>query len=87
MSATKAKLQFGSLSNKIKAGRPIVIEKNKHPQFVLISLDDYEDYLELEDAEFQGEIETQQLEIKKGNFGSLDDLYAIHQETIRKEAA
>lgn len=86
MSSTQAKLQFGSLSNKLKAGKSIIVEINNNPQFVLISLDDYEDYLELEDRKFQQDIEKQKQEIPKGNFGNINDLYTIHQETIRKEA-
>ena len=86
ISATEAKLRFGSLIEKVKGGTPIIIQKNNDPQIVLISLDEYEDFLEQNDQQFQKEIQESKNQIISGNFGTLDDLYKIHQETIRKEA-
>lgn len=85
VSATKAKLQFGSLMNKVQKGRPVIIEKNDEPAMVWISLDDYEDFLEVNDKKFQKSIEKSYREIKKGKFKTLDDLYATHRKTLENE--
>lgn len=86
LSATQAKLQFGALMVKVKEGTPIVIEKNNKPEVVCISMDDYEDFLELKDQDFQKDLEKGKREIEKGEFRSLDDLYDVHRKTIAKEA-
>lgn len=85
VSATKAKLQFGSLMDKVQKGRPVIIEKNDEPAMVWISLDDYEDFLEVNDKKFQKSIEKGYREIKSGKFKTLDDLYATHRKTLENE--
>ena len=86
VSATKAKLQFGSLMGKVQKGRPVIIKKNDEPAIVWISLDDYEDFLEVNDKKFQKSIEKGYREIKNGKFKTLDDLYKTHRKTIEREA-
>lgn len=86
ISATKAKLQFGKMLMKVKEGNPIVIEKNDQPAIVWISIDDYEDFLELKDTAFQKTITKGYREIKKGKFGTLDELYNLHKKRIAGEA-
>jgi prevent-host-death family protein len=86
LSATQAKLQFGSLLLKVKNGTPVIIEKNNHPEIVCISVDDYEDFLEIKDEKLQKSIEKGKKEIEKGEFYTLDDLYEAHRKTIKKEA-
>ncbi|MBI5755016.1 type II toxin-antitoxin system prevent-host-death family antitoxin [Candidatus Peregrinibacteria bacterium] len=86
LSATKAKLRFGTVMMQVKDGKPVIIEKNNDPQIVWISIDDYEDFLELKDTKFQKGIEKNAHEMKKGKFGTLDTLHSIHQKTIKKEA-
>lgn len=86
ISATLAKLQFGSVLSKVKEGNPFIIQKNNKPEVVLISIDDYEDFLELKDKKFQSKIEAGYQEIKKGKAGNMAKLYKIHQATIIKEA-
>lgn len=86
MSATEAKVKFGKVLVNVKAGRPVVVEKNNEPEMVCISIDDYEDFLEINDDEFQKGIVKAAKEVREGNFGTLDDLYEIHKETIKKES-
>lgn len=86
VSATKAKHNFGAMMNKVKGGTPIIIEKNNSPEIVWISIDDYEDFLELKDKNFQKTVAVAKKEIKKGNFGTLDSLYKIHRKTIIRES-
>ena len=86
ISATKAKHSFGKLMSKVKEGSPLIIEKNDTPQIVWISIDDYEDFLELKDSKFQKSLARSRKEIEKGKSGTLDSLYAIHRKTIEKEA-
>lgn len=86
ISATEAKLRFGSIMTKVKEGTPFIIEKNAVPEIVWISLDDYEDFLELKDTKFQKGIEKEYRAMKKGKYGTLEQLYAIHKKTIKKEA-
>lgn len=86
VSATKAKHNFGAMIAKVKKGTPIIIEKNNNPEVVWISIDDYEDFLELKDKNFQKSIAAAKKEIKKGNFGTLDSLYKIHRKTIIRES-
>ena len=86
ISATLAKLQFGSILAKVKEGNPYIIEKNNKPEVVLISVDDYEDFLELKDKKFQNKIVAGYKEIQKGKAGNMAKLYKIHQATIIKEA-
>lgn len=86
ISATKAKHSFGSMMEKVKNGNPLIIEKNSKPEIVWISLDDYEDFLELKDAKFQKAIEKDFEAMKKGKFGNLDNLHKIHRDTILSEA-
>jgi PHD/YefM family antitoxin component YafN of YafNO toxin-antitoxin module len=87
MSATDAKVQFGKVIVKVKKGQTIIIEKNKKAEMVCISIDDYEDFLEIKDEKFQKNIKKSKIEIEKGGFGTMDDLYAIHRKTIAKEGA
>lgn len=87
ITATDAKVQFGATMEKAKSGRPVIIEKNNMPQVVMISIDDYEDFLEVKDEKFQKTIEKSFGEIKAGKSGTLNDLYKIHRKTIVKEAA
>lgn len=49
------------------------------PKVIMISIDDYEDFLEVKDEQFQKTIEKSAKEIKTGKSGTLDDLYKIHQ--------
>ena len=86
LSATQAKLQFGAVILKVRGGTPVIIEKNSEPEMVCISIDDYEDFLEIRDAKFQKSIEKGGKEISDGEHGTLDDLYDIHRQTISKEA-
>jgi prevent-host-death family protein len=86
ISATQAKLQFGSVLLKAKQGTPIIVEKNNQPEMVCISIDDYEDFLEIKDEKFQKNLEKSNKEMKKGKFGNLNNLYKIHRNTIIKES-
>jgi prevent-host-death family protein len=86
VSATKAKLKFGALMVKVQKGQPVIIEKNDEPAMVWISLDDYEDFLEVNDKKFQKSIEKSAREIKAGKYSTLDDLYEIHKKAIAREA-
>lgn len=86
LSATQAKLQFGKVITKVQEGTPIIVEKNSQPEMVCISIDDYEDFLEIKDEKFQKEMGSASKAMKKGEFGTLDDLYEIHRKTIAKEA-
>lgn len=87
ITATTAKVQFGATMEKAKNGRPVIIEKNNMPQVVMISIEDYEDFLEMKDEKFQQTIEKSSKEIKADKSGTLDGLYKIHRKTIVKEAA
>ncbi|MDP4008212.1 MAG: type II toxin-antitoxin system prevent-host-death family antitoxin [Candidatus Peregrinibacteria bacterium] len=86
MSASQAKLKFGAMILTVQSGTPIIVEKNDEPAIVCISIDDYEDYLELNDKEFQKSIGRSKREIERGEYYTMDDLYDIHKKTIRKEA-
>lgn len=86
VSATAAKLQFGSLMISVKSGTPVIIEKNAQPEIVWISIDDYEDFLELKDEKFQKSIEKGAKEVKKGKYGTINTLHKIHRKTIAEEA-
>lgn len=86
LSASEAKLRFGETMKKVKEGHPVIIRKNSSPQMVWISMDDYEDFLEIKDAAFQKSLKKASTEIKKGNYGTLDDLYDLHRKTIVKES-
>ena len=86
ISATDAKLKFGTLSVFVKKGGQVIIEKNNEPQMAWISIDDYEDFLELKDPVFQKKLKSEKKEMQKGDFGSMDDLYAAHRQTIIKES-
>ena len=86
VTATDAKLQFGALAAKVKKGTPIIVEKNKEIQMVWISIDDYEDFLEVRDSHFQKNLEKECRQMRKGRHGTLDTLYKIHRDTIAKEA-
>lgn len=86
ISATEAKLKFGSIMAKVKKGTPFIIEKNEIPEIVWISIDDFEDFLEIKDEKFQKGIEKEYKEMKKGKFGTLGKLYENHKQTIKKEA-
>lgn len=46
---------------------------------IYTSTDDYEDFLETKDKKLRKDIEKANQEIKKGQFGTLDDLYRIHK--------
>lgn len=81
ISATQAKLQFGNVLERVKNGEKIIIEKNNIPEVVLIPLDEYEDFLEVKDLKFQTTIKKGLKKIKKGEKGTLDDLYRIHRQT------
>ena len=86
VSATEAKLHFGSIMDKVRGGNPVIIEKNSLPEMVWISIDDYEDFLEIKNDAFQKALKKDHADIKKGKFGTLDDLYDLHRKTIIKEA-
>ncbi len=86
LTATQAKLQFGAVITKVKNGTPIIVEKNNQPEMVCLSIDDYEDFLEVRDKKFQKGIEKNSKEMSRGQFGTLDNLYEIHRKTISKEA-
>lgn len=86
ISATEAKLHFGTFMMKVKEGQPIIVEKNDKPEMVWISIDDYEDFLELKDVNFQKGLEKNFKQMKKGKFGTLDRLYEIHRKTIIGES-
>lgn len=86
MSASDAKLNFGAVLLKVGRGIPVIVEKNAEPAMVCISMDEYEDYLELNDKEFQKSIEKSHKEIESGNYLTLDDLYETHRKTIEKTA-
>lgn len=45
----------------------------------MISIDDYEDFLEIKNEKFQKTIEKSAKEIRAGKTGTLDNLYKIHQ--------
>lgn len=86
VSATAAKLQFGTFMAKVKNGAPLIIEKNNMPEIVWISVDDYEDFLELKDPSFQKSIKKSRQEMKRGKAKTISALYKIHRNTIIKEA-
>lgn len=86
VSATQAKLSFGEMMAKAKSGTPIIIEKNSEPEIVWISVDDYEDFLEIKDKKLQKEIVKSSKEMKKGKSGTLDTLYDIHRKSIERES-
>ena len=86
VSATEAKHNFGAVMLRVKEGSPVIIEKNSNPEIVWISIDDYEDFLELKDKSFQKTLVKGKKEIKKGKFGTLDSLYAVHRKTIMRES-
>lgn len=86
ISATDAKLKFGTLAVFVKNGGQVIVEKNSEPQMAWISIDDYEDFLELKDVDFQKKIIKAKKEIEGGNFGTMNDLYAAHRKTIIKES-
>ena len=90
VSATQAKLQFGAMMRRVKRGRQVIIQNNKtsdpYDAVVMISLDDFEDFLEVNNPRIQKEIEKSYREMKKGKYGTLDDLYAIHRKTIERKA-
>lgn len=46
------------------------------------SIDEYEDFLEIQDQSFTELIEKSSQEVKNGKVSSLDDLYKIHQDTL-----
>ena len=90
VSATQAKLKFGALMEKVKKGRQVIIENNKttdpYDAVVMISLDDFEDFLEVHNPRIQKEIAESCQEIRNGKFGTLDDLYALHRKKLEQEA-
>lgn len=86
VSATEAKHNFGSMIDKVKEGTPVIVKKNDTPQIVWISIDDYEDFIEVKDKKFQKSLAQGKKEISKGKFGTLDTLYNIHRKTIAQEA-
>ena len=47
LTATQAKLQFGAVITKVKNGTPIIVEKNNQPEMVCLSIDDYEDLIDV----------------------------------------
>ena len=71
---------------KVKEGKTVIIEKNEQPEIVWISIDDYEDFLELKDVKFQKEMEKSKKDMKKGKYGTIENLYELHKKTIIKEA-
>lgn len=86
LTATQAKLQFGAVISKVQEGITVIVEKNNNPEMVCLSIDDYEDFLEIKDGKFQKGLKKANKEITKGQFGSIDDLYEIHKKTILKES-
>ncbi len=86
MSATDAKVNFGKLLESVEQGQPVMIFKNDKPTVVCISLDDYEDYLEINDKIFNKGLEKSKKEISTGKYLGIEALYDVHRETIKKEA-
>lgn len=86
MSASDAKLNFGAVLQKVGKGTPVIVKKNEEPAMVCISMDEYEDYLEINDKAFRKNLEKSKMEMEKGEYCTMDDLYKIHRETMRKEA-
>lgn len=86
MSATEAKVNFGTVLGKVKAGTPVIVQKNDQPEMVCISIEDYEDFLELKDQDFQKTLKNDKKAMDAGKFGGVDDLYALHRKTITREA-
>lgn len=86
ISATEAKVKFGTVLIKVKAGTPVIVQKNNQPEMVCISIEDYEDFLELKDQDFQKALEADKRAIDDGDFGTVEGLYALHRKTITREA-
>ena len=67
ITAQRAQTQFGSLLRQASLmKRSFVITENRQPTAILMSLDDYDDFMEGRDEKFQKSIEKAALEIKSG---------------------
>ena len=69
MPISKARVNLGSLVNNLrKKGGSVVLEKNNIPVAVMINIDDWEDYQELNDPLLQRKIDKSYQEYKAGSF-------------------
>jgi prevent-host-death family protein len=64
-----------ALSHVTKNKKPLIITERGIPTSVLVSIDEYEDYLSARDPEFVASIKKSRIEHKKGNVFGFNDVF------------
>ena len=79
ISAVEARSRFGKLLNEVQEGEHyLIIERKGRPIVAILSIEEFEDYLDLRYDDHPAIKETlieSQKEYEMGQVGSLDDLY------------
>lgn len=77
MPISKARVNLGSVVNSVrKNGDQIILEKNNIPVAVIINIDDWEDYMELNDPEIQKQIDESYADYKAGRLIPAEEVFA-----------
>ena len=74
--ATSLRNNFKSALKHVKdTKKPLIVTERGIPTSVLISIDEYEDFLSSKDKTFRTSIKQARAEYKKGNIFSMDDVF------------
>lgn len=69
MPISKARVNLGSVIKRVREkDERVILQKNGIPVAVILDIDDYEDFLELNDPEIQARIEKSYKEFKAGKW-------------------
>lgn len=75
ITAMQARKNFGDYLNKVSFGQQsFIIERQNAPMAALISIDELEDLLEINNPRIQEKINATEKEMEKGDVVSLDEL-------------
>lgn len=74
--ASELRSSFKSaLSHVKKSKKPLIITERGIPTSVLVSIDEYEDYLSTQDSEFVASIKSARTDLKKGKVYNFTDVF------------
>lgn len=75
ISAMQARKEFGTYLNRVSFGKErFIIKRQGTPMAALISLDELEDFLEINNPRISSEISNTEKEVSRGEFITLKDL-------------
>ncbi len=82
---TKARINLGSLVKRIRINKEyFILEKDGIPVVGLMDIDEFEDYLEMQDAKVNRDIVKSTEEFKAGKARPAEDFFAELAQTSKK---